>query len=146
MSERIPLGRKEDLHLEFTSADALRRPELIGREVAAMLNAEGGEVWVGFRDQEGTAVELEGVANPGREADALLGSLIDRLEPSPLPEEVRVEPVPLDQGLAVLRIRVDPRPERRPYALIRSGGRHFQVRVGSRIRPLARQEIRDLLD
>src|SRR6185295_6915349 len=38
MSDEIPLGKKEDLHLELKGADSLKDPEKIAREVVAMLN------------------------------------------------------------------------------------------------------------
>ena len=44
MTDRVPLGEKEDLHREFKSRDALKKPEIIAREVVAMLNADGGTV------------------------------------------------------------------------------------------------------
>lgn len=139
MSQPIPLGRREDLHLEFKSADALAKPETIGREVVAMLNADGGEIWIGIRDDQGNAVEVQSVPDPERARDSLLDSLVDRLDPSPSSQEVSIDLVP--QGDAsVLRIRVA-QGKRKPYALIKSGGRHFPIRVGSRVRPMSREEI-----
>jgi Schlafen, AlbA_2 len=143
MSPTIPLGKREDLHLEFKSREALERPEIIAREVAAMLNAEGGTVWIGLRDQDGTAVEIEAVPNPEQEADRLQSSLVDRLEPSPLPREVQVEQIPVDDKDFLLRVLVEPKAGRKPYALLKSSGRHFQVRTGNRIRNMSREEIRE---
>lgn len=140
MSKHELLGRVEDQDLEFKSAAVLERPEVVGREVVAMLNATGGAVWIGVREQEGTAVELEPVPDPQRAADALRDALVDSLEPAPLPGEVVVEPITV-AGTAVLRVRVEPKSERRPYALVRKGGWHFPLRIGSRIRPMSRQEI-----
>lgn len=141
MRQRIPLGRREDLHLELKPAEALDRPEVIGRVVVAMLNAEGGDIWIGVRDQGGTAVELQGIPEANRAAASLRDSLIDRLDPSPLPQEVQIEAVPQDDEISVLRVHVEPTKERGPYALVKSGGWHFPVRVGSRIRPMSRREI-----
>ena len=46
MSRPIPLDERESDVLEFKSREALREPFAIGREVVAMLNAGGGEVWM----------------------------------------------------------------------------------------------------
>lgn len=141
MKSRIPLGQREDYHLEFKSAAALERPEIIGREVVAMLNAEGGEIWVGLRDEDGLAVELEGVPHADRAAESLLDSLVERLDPTPAQDEVRIEPVALDDEHSVLKIVVQPKEERRPYAFLKSGGWHFPVRIGNRVRKMTRNEL-----
>lgn len=141
MSGEIPIGRREDLHLEFAPAESLDRPESVAREVVAMLNAEGGELWIGIGERDGVAVELQGVGDAERRAEDLLDSLADRLEPSPTAREVEVRPVSAGEGITVLRVRVRPEGGRRPYALIGSGGWHFPVRIGGRIRPMSRWEI-----
>ena len=57
--KRIPLGRHETSTLEFTQKDSLSHPESIGREIVGMLNSGGGEVWIGIKEQDGTAVSIE---------------------------------------------------------------------------------------
>jgi hypothetical protein len=140
MNAPHPLRRREDLHLEFKSAEALARPEAIGREVAAMLNADGGEVWIGIREENGTAVEAQSIPDPERAAESLLDSLVDRLNPSPSHAEVQVKPVKVEDKI-VLRIDVVPSSNRQPYALIKSGGWHFPRRIGNRIRAMSREEV-----
>ncbi len=140
MTTRIPLGKAEDQHLEFKSAESLKKLEAIGREVAAMLNSEGGEVWIGLGERDGVAVELQPILNPEKAADSLLDSLVDRLEPSPLPQEVQIASVPAREGLSVLRVRVR-EGKRKPYALLKNGARSYQLRIGSRLRPMSREEL-----
>ncbi len=140
MKTRIPLGETEDLHLEFKSAESLKKPEAIGREVAAMLNSDGGEVWIGLGERDSVAVELQAIPGPEKAAGSLLDSLVDRLEPSPLPGEVRVEAVPAGEDMSIIRVRVQAG-ARGPYALLNNGGRYYQRRVGGRLLPMSREEI-----
>ena len=140
MKTRIPLGEAEDLRLEFKSADSLEKPEAIGREVAAMLNSEGGDLWIGLGERDGVAVELQAISHPEKAAGSLNDSLVDRLEPSPLPEEVQIVPVSTGKGLSVLQVRVQ-RGQRGPYALLKNGARSYQLRIGNRLRPMSREEI-----
>lgn len=140
MTASIPIGEREDERREFKSARALARPESIAREVVAMLNAGGGEVWVGLRDEDGVAVELEPIddAEPARRR--LHDSLIDTIDPSPTTEEMTIDVVGND--VRILRIAVAGRRERRPYAVLQSGGgRVYVTRVGARIRHLSHEEI-----
>jgi len=127
--------------LELQAAEALERPETIAHVVVAMLNADGGEIWIGLRTHDGMAVEIQGIPDPRRAAATLRESLVDRLNPSPLPEEVEIETVPHGRGIALLRITVMPRAERKPYALTRSGAWYFPVRVGTSSRAMSREEI-----
>jgi hypothetical protein len=140
MGASIPLGQRESQRLEFKGADTLKEPEKIAREVVAMLNAEGGVVWVGLREEEGQAVAVEAIPKAEAEGRRLLDYLVDTIEPSLSGHEVDVEP--RDEGEdAVLRIVVAPDPARRPYAFLRKGGRHFVVRIKDRIRPMTRDEL-----
>ena len=136
----IPLGRKEDSRLEFKGAEALKEPEKIAREVVAMLNAEGGEVWVGLRDDGGRAVAVEPIADPEREERRLWDFLVDTIEPSLSDKEVKVQGVDDGEG-TILQITVSPEQGHAPYAFLRKGGRHFVVRVGDRIRLMTREEV-----
>jgi hypothetical protein len=140
MSESIPLGQRESQRLEFKGAEALKEPEKIAREVVAMLNAEGGEIWVGLREEDGRAVALEPILDVERAERRLLDYLVDTIEPPPSGHEVDVEPRDEGEG-AVLRIVVAPESTRRPYAFLRKGGRHFVVRIKDRIRPMTREEL-----
>lgn len=141
MSRRIPLNRRESDLLEFKSRDALREPATIGREVVAMLNARGGEVWIGIREERGVAKEVEDIDDPDAAQRSLFDALIERIEPAP-EDEIAVEIVPA-QGRHLLLVRVKPREGRGPYDLLHRGGRYFVIRVGDRLRHLGRDEIRE---
>lgn len=138
--EKIPLGRKEDSRLELKAADALRDPEKIAREVVAMLNAEGGDVWVGLREENGRAVKVDPILDPEQEKRRLLDYLIDTIEPRPSHDELGIHDVDEGEG-AVLQVVCRPRRENQPFAFLKKGGRHFVLRVGDRISPMSREEI-----
>jgi hypothetical protein len=141
MSDRIPLGEKEGPRLEFKGADALKDPEKIAREVVALLNADGGEVWVGLREEAGRAVAVDTIQDLSRERRRLLDSLIDRIEPSPASNELEIREVPQEDP-RVLCISVSPEAAHQPYAaLLTKGGRDFSVRVGDRIAPMSRPSL-----
>ena len=53
------LGKAESDRLEFKEAEALRRPANIGREVVGFLNADGGEIWIGVKEEHERAVGYE---------------------------------------------------------------------------------------
>lgn len=138
----IPLGKREDLHLEFKAADALKDPEKIAREVVAMLNSEGGEVWVGLREEDGVAVAAEEIPEPEVSRQRLRDFLVDTVEPAPSAREMELDLVPLAKG-SILRLRVEPDPGRKPYALLRKSGRAFWIRIADRLRAMDREEIRE---
>lgn len=140
MPEAIPLGQKENERLEFKARASLETPEDIAREVVAMLNAEGGEVWIGLREEGGRAVAVDPVPDPDRELGRLQDYLIDTMEPPPDSSEVELQRLDEESG-SVLRIRMKPQEERRPYSFLRRGGRHFVIRVGARLRTMTREEI-----
>ncbi len=136
----IPLGQEESVGLEFKAPEALKRPGIIARSVVAMLNAEGGEIWIGLGESGGRAVEVQPIANADSERERLWNHLVDTIEPSPLGEEVALEVVSAESG-HILQIQIHPDGERRPYAQLKEGGRHFVVRTGARIRPMTRDEV-----
>jgi hypothetical protein len=134
------LGKEEGQHLEFKARDALRKPAGIARGVVAMLNAGGGDVWIGVREDGGRAVELQPIPEPERESDKLWNHLLDTIEPPPSGEEIQLEVVPVEQG-SILRVAVTPSSSKGPYAQLKDGGRHFVVRSRARTRPMTREEV-----
>ena len=141
MSDEIPLGKREGLHLEFKSADALKDPEKIAREVVAMLNADGGEVWVGLREEDGVAVAVDEIPEPEVSRQSLRDFLVSTVEPSPSPGEIEIDLIPSPKG-SLLRLRAKPDPSRKPYASLRKSGRAFWIRIADRLRVMDREEIR----
>lgn len=143
MSTRDPkhlLGKAENAFLEFKAAEALEKPLNIGREVVGLLNAKGGDLWIGVREQDGIATSLQPIPNAIAARDALWNHLVDTIEPSPLTEEVVIEAIPTGDGGDVILLRVS-EGARRPYALMKDRGRHFPIRTGARIREMSRGEI-----
>ncbi len=138
----IPLGKRESLRLEFKAAEALKEPEKIAREVVGMLNAEGGEVWIGLREEDGAAVAVEEIPDPEVSRQSLRDFLVDTLEPSPSPQELDLDLVSSTKG-SVLRLSIKPDPSRKPYALLRKTGRSFWIRIADRLRVMDREEIRE---
>ncbi|HSL82400.1 MAG TPA: ATP-binding protein [Thermoanaerobaculia bacterium] len=132
------VGQREGHKLEFKGREALRDRWSIGREVVAMLNAEGGEVWVGVAEHGGQAIRLEPIPHVETERSGLQDFLIDAIEPPLTHSELRVETVG-----KVLRIVAQPRQKAGPYSLKgKRGAVYFPVRIGERIRPMTRDEQR----
>jgi len=141
MTSRVPLGQDESQKLEFMAADSLTRPDDIAKEVVAMLNAEGGEIWLGLREEGGTATGLDPIPGVARARVLLHDVLTDTISPSPAEDEVLVEIVREGSGPSLIKIGIRPRFERKPYARVGAGGWQFVTRVGTRLRPLSREEI-----
>lgn len=140
------LGRRKDQHLELEPKAALDSPETIARAVVGLLNAGGGEVWIGVeeKEEEGKASAIDPVREPERARNRLMDYLLDVLEPSPTAEELTIELTPADADPALLVLKVRPgdeQAERRPYALRKGGAWHFVRRVGTRNRSMSREEI-----
>jgi hypothetical protein len=138
-----PLGERESLKSEFKRVEALKDPANIAREVVALLNAEGGEIWIGVGEAAGVADVIEEVPNPELQRDRLQDALVDLVEPSPVVgREIAIEvvPFPADQTRGLLRVRVDAG-RRGPYALLRQTMRAYLKRTGSRLRPMTREEL-----
>src|SRR5207249_89721 len=55
--------------------------------------------------------------------------------------EVVIDEVTIGEGCSIIRIRVVPDERRQPYALLKDGGRHFQIRIADRIRNMNRDEL-----
>lgn len=140
MNVPLPMGQKENLHLEFKGRECLKEPAKIAREVVGMLNADGGEVWVGIAEKDGLAAEIEPIEDAELTRQKLRDHLLDTIEPPTLPGEVQIELVPLADGRAVLRVTVKSGGSK-PYAQLYKRMRTYVVRVEDRIRHMAREEI-----
>jgi len=140
---KSPLGEREGQTLEFKSADALKRPESIAREVVSMLNARKGRgyIWIGVVEHDGIATKEEELAHPDRAREDLLNALLDRIDPEPR-AEATVRVVSGEVSRNMLLIEVDPQagPWRGPFAL-KKQGLTFVTRVDHRVRPMTRDEI-----
>jgi hypothetical protein len=136
----LPLGKQESERLEFKSRDALNDRKTIAREAVALLNAKGGDLWLGIREENGYGVEVEPIPDASSSAEMLLDFLVDTVEPSPASGELEVKPVSTDFG-EVIRVALA-EGALKPYALAGSGGsRVYLTRIGARIRPMSRAEI-----
>jgi hypothetical protein len=134
------LGTRESDRLEFKAADALKKPTTIAREVVAFLNAKGGDILVGIGEQDGVATTLESIPNAAAVIGSLRNHLVDTIEPSPLDNEVEIRQISHDDLGDIIRVQVHAG-SRRPYALLKDRGRQFLVRVGDRMREMAREEV-----
>lgn len=134
------IGTREDQCTEFKAAEALERPPTIAREVVALLNATGGDIWIGVDEHEGVAVSIRGPRDPERGRQALWNHLVDTIEPSPRHDEVVTLVSPGPQG--TIRVSVQ-NGRRKPYSLRGSRGRQFPTRIGDRIREMSLEEIGD---
>jgi hypothetical protein len=141
MSDGIPLGQAEGQKLEFKGKDALKHLPNVSREVVAMLNSEGGEVWIGLGEESGRAVRSESIEHPNREINRLRDHFSDAIEPSPIQGEIRVEAFCDEAKGSVLKVSANPSAGRKPFALREGTARHFLKRVDDRLRSMAREEI-----
>lgn len=138
------LGRREDQRLEFKSAEVLTRDlDSVAREVVGMLNANGGEIWIGVEDEDDVAVAIHPVTDSAREKRRLLDHLLETIDPAPLSGEVAIDARPAEASPAVLVVRVEPSnlAGRKPFAYRKRGGWHFLRRVDARNHPMTREEI-----
>lgn len=140
MTSGVPLGHSEGIDLEFKSARALEKPASIAREVVSMMNAQGGEVWIGLAETDGIATREEDIPDAAKRRVGLLNSLLETIEPEPR-SEVQVEVVAGTTGASLLLVRVKPNSERGPVAL-RGESLLFLTRVDQRVRAMTREEIR----
>lgn len=138
----LPIQRKEGLKLEFKRAEALKNPRTIARSIVALLNAKGGEIWIGIEEKDGIATAANGVVNPERAWLDLLNHLVNVIEP-PLRDEIEHQVVLDHQGLGVLKITVAGDAHHGPYALLEGGARLYVIRVDKRTRAMTREEIRE---
>lgn len=138
---KVPIGEREGQRLELKGREALADPKKLGAEVVAFLNTEGGDLYIGVREEDERAVAIEGIENAGAEVGKLTDSLQSSIEPKPGPDEIAVTSGTHDEEGAVIRVRVRPG-KHRPYALTGGkGSRRFYVRIGSRNRPMTREEL-----
>lgn len=140
MSEPLPIGRREDQHLEFKAAAVLDDPFKVGREVVAMLNAGSGDVWIGIEEKEGVGITVQDVRGAEARAERLREHLVDTIHPRPDVREVRVEVVEHPGGHCLV-IRVDPKEERQPYSQVKKGGQFYWKRISAVIRPMSPAEV-----
>lgn len=145
----IPLGKVEGQHLEFKSAAVLKDLDKVAREVVAMLNADGGEVWIGVREDDGRAMEIEPISDAESEKSRLVDFLVDTMDPSPTGDEMKIEVVPLgdddDTAEKLLRIQLRSASARKPYGIVRGTSWTFPRRLGARLVPMTREEIREAM-
>lgn len=135
---RPPVDRPEGSKLEFKAAEVLSGDRL-ARDVAAFLNADGGELWIGIADDR----SVVGVQDAASKCRSALDQLVDRIEPRPT-SEITIDVVPWEDK-ELIRVGVTPTSARRPYAVRVKDGYQFPVRVGDRVRPLGFAEIRDVI-
>ncbi len=141
MNTQIPIGQRENQALEFKSRDVLRHLASVGRAVVAMLNSEGGDVWIGLREADGVAVTLEPIQNPDREIERLRDHFSDSIEPAPDLREITPDKFEEPGVGTILRLRVRPASDLGPRALREGAARLFVRRVGDRVRPMSHEEI-----
>jgi len=137
----IPLGQRESSVLEFKSREELKERKNLGKEIVAFLNTQGGDLYIGIREENEIAVAIEPIEDAENAALDLTNSLISRIEPTFAPGEVHVEVVSDKSGLDVIRIHVK-RGDFGPYALVKTKEAHrFFVRIGPRLREMTRREL-----
>jgi len=131
------LGRKEDECLELKRWEV--EDEKVLRVVVGMLNARGGEIFLGVEEEGGVAVRIQEVREPERRVRSLLDAILDRV--SPPPEDLDVETVEVE-ARRILRIRVGKAAGGpAPTALRKGPYLGFFRRTGDRQVALGRDEL-----
>lgn len=133
------LGQAEDQTLEFKGRAVLKDLSAVARAAVAMLNAEGGTVWIGVGENSGRAASVEPIDHVLRERERVMHHLRDSIEPTPDGQDVQLTEEPVDGG-HVLKLRLDPNRSKQPYAQLKNGTRRFLLRVGAQVRDMTRQE------
>ena len=136
---QLPIGVDESQELEFKGRDALEDLKSISREVVAMLNAVGGNVWIGIREESEKAIGIEPLDEPLVARRRIEDHLADAIAPAPSGREVAVH---ADEAARVIRIQCTPLPANRPYAQLKNGARYYLIRTGARMRAMTEFEIR----
>jgi hypothetical protein len=109
------------------------------RDIVSFANHKGGEIYVGIREEDGIAVEVEGVEGEGQveRIHSSCRSAIDR----PL-QGLQVYPVPLANERSVIIVRV-PYSLNGPHMVTFKGVNQFWVRHGRQKAPMTVDEIED---
>ena len=132
----------ENVNTEFkeTGRNDGRLPGSITKEVVSFANTEGGDLYIGIRD-DGT---IAGTEDPDETMRQVSSVLHDTILPDIMPfVQIRTEE---KEGRQVVRITVNPGTER-PYYLAREGLRPkgVYVRRGSACIPLSENGIREMI-
>lgn len=136
---KLPIGEAEGSRLEFKGREASLSS--VAREVVAMLNADGGNIWVGVQEEGGFARAIEPLSDPRGFERRLLDHLVETIEPTPSDREVALSPVDAGGGALILVVKVQPG-ARGPYAQLQPGNaRVFVRRIGDRIVRMSRDEL-----
>ena len=143
-----PWGTRENERLEFKASEVLR--SLAGRrklmeEVVGMLNARGGRILIGVREQDSIAAALDPIAEVERNLydHSMRDLLVDAIEPRVTDQDCRVRWLhALDGFVLELDVRL-PQEERRPFCRLSGKDRRYLVRVGDRLRPMKYAELRE---
>lgn len=134
---RVPLQESESLKLEFKRAEVLNDTANVAREAVAMLNASGGQIWIGLVEKDSVAIEAQRIPDAPAARVRLRDALLNRIEPTPQAGEVEVE---VHDGLLVVTTA---RGKRGPYAYREAGLRGFVRRMDSRVQIMELGELRE---
>lgn len=143
-----PWGTRENERLEFKASEVLRSPagrRKLMEEVVGMLNARGGRILIGVREQDSIAAALDPIPEVERNLydHSMRDLLVDAIEPRVTDQDCRVRWLhALDGYVLELDVRL-PQEERRPFCRLSGKDRRYLVRVGDRLRPMKYAELRE---
>jgi hypothetical protein len=109
------------------------------KDIASFANYKGGEIYVGIREEDGVAVEVEGVEGEGH-AERIHSSCRSNIDRSL--RGLQVHPVPLENGRSVIIVRV-PYSLGGPHMVTFKGLNQFWIRHGRQKAPMTVDEIED---
>lgn len=143
-----PWGTRENERLEFKAAEILRSPSgrrKLMEEVVGMLNARGGRILVGVREQDSIAAALDPIPEHERNQydHSMRDLLADVIEPRVSDQDCRVQWLHALHGYVLeLNVRLLGT-DRRPFCRMSGKDRRFMLRVGDRLRPMKYGELRE---
>jgi hypothetical protein len=155
LQELCDSGREEDDRIEFKRSFAggsdlisfsepqrERAVESLAREVTALLNAKGGDLIIGIKENEGVAQELTPIESASEAAERLRRSLGTRIEPTP--RAMRIRSIPAEDsknGAGYIVIRAESSLQA-PHRITKS--KEFYLRRGTEASPMNIIEVHDL--
>ena len=119
------------------------RERVVWETTTVLPGGSSWAAWTGTRRTGQYNAAIEPIEDIDREIERLLDGLLDLIEPTPLSVEISISSRGTQES-AVIQIEVRPDTNRKPYAFLSQGGRHFVRRIGARNVPLSRLELEQM--
>ena len=139
------IGKYEDQWTEF-KLHAYHHPKegipAIYKDITAMANAEGGNIFIGVREEAGLAQDFVGVANPHMLVDTIETLCWTNIDP--LIDGLEVKPRTFiwnSKSITLVIIHIPPPSVIYPHGFIWENTNNFVKRVGDLVQPYSTYEL-----